>query len=394
MRVSSAIASTSGTPSAIDSLIAQIGDDTDPDLIVVSASADHDLRAIAEALGKAFRCPVHGATSCRGVMTNAGHTVTAGSGVGLLAITDPMGDYGTACAAFDGDPRGAAQRAMQAALTRADRLGESPDLVWLSTSPGNEEAVLAGIRACIGPDVPVVGGSAADNSVAGGWRVFDGGMVTSEGVVVTAIFSSGLVSDVFQSGYSPTGSTGVLTRTEGRRIHEIDGVSAYQVYRAWTGGVLPALPDQTTSILAQSTFWPLGRTVARRDGFDDIVLIHPAAVHPDGSIDVFATPTKGETVRQMSGTADALINRSGQVVALSRSALDRKGVAVSGALVVFCGGCMLAVQDRVDEVVDRVRDSLGDAPFLGVFTFGEQGRVPTGGNLHGNLMISCVAFGS
>lgn len=394
MRVFSAMATETRTSAACETLISQIEDKVDLSLIVVSASSEHDLDLVAGQLAKTFGCAVHGATSCRGIMTNAGHTVAEGSGIGLLAISDPMGDFGTACEAFGGNPRHAAERAMQAALGNADRVGEDPDIVWVSTAPGCEEEVLAGIRDCIGPHVPVVGGSAADNSVAGGWRVFNGDMVTGEGVVVTAIFSSGTVSDVFQNGYTPTGSEGVLTRTEGRRIYEIDGVSAYQIYSAWTGGAVPAIADDTRSILAESTFWPLGRTVARTDGFDDIVLIHPSAVHPDGSMDVFAMPRQGETIRQMSGTADALINRSGQVAALSRAALDRKGADMSGALVVFCGGCMLAVQDRVDEVVDRVRDSVGDVPFLGVFTFGEQGRIPTGGNLHGNLMISCVGFGA
>jgi hypothetical protein len=394
MRIRSAITTEATTTVACDLLLSQIADESAPSLVVVSASSDHDIGTIAKTLTSELGCQVHGMTSCRGIMTDAGHTVAGGTGLGLLAITDPTGDYGTACAGFDGDPRDASRRVLQAALQKADRVGESPDLVWLSTSPGSEEAVLAGIRDCIGPDVPVVGGSAADNTVSGGWQVFDGSRVTGEGLVATAMFSSGMVSDVFQSGYSPTGGAGVLTRTEGRRIHEIDGKPAYAVYRGWTSGALPAQPDRTHSILAESTFWPLGRTVARGDGFGDIVLLHPAAVHPDGSMDVFATPTEGETVRQMSGTADALINRSGQVVALSRSALDRKGAAASGALVVFCGGCMLAVQDRVDEVVDRVRESMGPLPFLGVFTFGEQGRIPTGGNIHGNLMISSVAFGS
>ncbi len=35
---------------------------------------------------------------------------------------------------------------------------------------------------------------------------------------------------------------------------------------------------------------------------------------------------------------------------------------------------------------------LGQAPFIGCFTFGEQGRL-IDRDLHGNLMISAVAFG-
>ena len=59
---------------------------------------------------------------------------------------------------------------------------------------------------------------------------------------------------------------------------------------------------------------------------------------------------------------------------------------------VYCGGCMLAVQDKMDDVVTGVRDAVGTAPFLGVFTFGEQGPILEGRNAHGNLMISCITF--
>ena len=54
---------------------------------------------------------------------------------------------------------------------------------------------------------------------------------------------------------------------------------------------------------------------------------------------------------------------------------------------------MLSVQDQLDEVVSGVNLELDRAPFLGAFTFGEQGNLIRGGNRHGNLMISCIIFG-
>jgi len=59
---------------------------------------------------------------------------------------------------------------------------------------------------------------------------------------------------------------------------------------------------------------------------------------------------------------------------------------------VYCGRCMLAVQDHMDEVVHGVVQAIPDTPFLGVFTFGEQGMVMDSDNRHGNLMISCILF--
>lgn len=162
---------------------------------------------------------VHGATSCLGAMTDAGAT----TGLAAFAISDPDGAYGTALKAFEGDPKSAAKAAVQAALQAAGRAGEQPDLVWVSVAPGQEEHVLAGIEAVVGTDTPIIGGSAADNAVTGDWFVFDQGARVTDGVVVSILFASARVSFAYQNGYSPTSHQGIVTRSDGRTIHEING---------------------------------------------------------------------------------------------------------------------------------------------------------------------------
>ena len=46
----------------------------------------------------------------------------------------------------------------------------------------------------------------------------------------------------------------------------------------------------------------------------------------------------------------------------------------------------------MEEVATEVREALGGKPFLGAFTFGEQGCFTGGESHHGNLMISVVVF--
>jgi hypothetical protein len=55
---------------------------------------------------------------------------------------------------------------------------------------------------------------------------------------------------------------------------------------------------------------------------------------------------------------------------------------------------MLGIQPRMQEVVESLRGALGERPFLGTFTFGEQGCFVGGENRHGNLMISVLTFGA
>ena len=100
----------------------------------------------------------------------------------------------------------------------------------------------------------------------------------------------------------------------------------------------------------------------------------------------------GDLGHRRRGTADSLVSRAGRVAtsALRSGGIDASSVA--GGLVVYCAGCMLAVQEEMDGVVQQMRAALGDAPFLGTFTFGEQGCFVGGDNYHGNLMISVVVF--
>lgn len=350
-----------------------------------------DFRALSGSEIAGLSGMVHGATSCLGAMTDQGPT----GGIAAFAIEDAEGAYGTALEAFGDDPFSAAKRATEHALSAANRLGETPDLVWVSATPGCEEAVLAGIEAVTGADTPIIGGSAADNSVAGDWFVFDATGRSAAGVVVSVLFPSVPISFAYQNGYSPTGLVGTITRAEGRTIHEIDGRPALEVYREWTGDAIAPMPEgvREQAILSDSTFWPLGREITQLGEVPFYLLSHPAVAHDDGSLDLFANVAENDEITVMTGTKESLTSRAGRVASLARTAGRMERAPISGALMIYCGGCMLSIQDHLGDVVSGVNGALAGAPFLGAFTFGEQGSLIRAGNRHGNLMISCIVFG-
>ncbi|MEI2420087.1 FIST N-terminal domain-containing protein, partial [Arthrospira platensis SPKY2] len=102
------------------------------------------------------------------------------------------------------DAFAAACSALRTALERADRIGEVPNLIWLSATPGIEESVIAGIQSLVGTAVPIVGGSSADNSIAGEWSVWDGFQSSSRGLLLSVFFPSVRSASAFHSGYTPT----------------------------------------------------------------------------------------------------------------------------------------------------------------------------------------------
>lgn len=331
---------------------------------------------------------LHGGSSCLGVMGRDGLEL-GGAGLGALAIWDAAGSYGTASAPLGADAGAAARAAALQALERAGRPGEMPEMVWLTVAPGREEQVIEGLRPVVGPETLIVGGSSADNDVSGDWRQFGPDGVHRDGVVVSVLFPSRAIASVYQSGYTPTPVSGLVTRAEGRSLIQIDGRPAADMLHEWSGGAVPMAGQGARSILADSTLWPLGRETRRLAGVPFHLLAHPATAHPDGSVDLFADVAVGDRLWQMQGSANSLVARAGRVAEQARDILR---APVGGALVVYCGGCMLAVRDRMDEVRAGIVEALGDVPWIGVFTFGEQGRPVADQSRHGNLMISCTVF--
>ena len=365
-----------------------------PHWLFVQTSVHHDREALRRALAALDPPALHGSSSCLGVMTRAG-AVLAGPSLALFGVRDEAGSFGVGAAtpdAAESSPAVIAGLALDRAIAAAGRHGEVPTLVWLTAAPGHEEACIAGLEAMLGPDVPIVGGSAADDAVAGGWYQLTRDATYNDAVVVSAWFPSGRVVSAFQSGYTPTTTRGQVTRASGRTLHEIDGQPAATVYNTWTGGAIAAAMREGGGILGDTSLHPLGRRVGEVGGVPYYRLAHPATVHPDGSIDLFADITEGDELVLMEGDVEALLSRAGRVAIDARALADLGPDDVAGALVIFCAGCMLTVRDRIDRVVTGLADSLGRAPFLGCFTFGEQGCFVGGENRHGNLMISVTVF--
>jgi len=139
------------------------------DFLCVFYDALHDDQAITLFLDQHFPGVARlGGTSCAGVMSDAG--LAGGGSIGLLLVQDPDGDYGTAAIRLQGNAADCAERALQAALHDAGCPGELPELVWIYQAPGQEEAVIEGLRRIVSDRCPIIGGSSADDDIGGRWR--------------------------------------------------------------------------------------------------------------------------------------------------------------------------------------------------------------------------------
>jgi hypothetical protein len=384
--------SADGGADAAEALVSALG--TTPDLIVVYVTEHHARGALVEALqAKAPGAQIFGGTTCGGVMTEAGFHSGPHGVIGLMGVSDPGGAYGVGAASIDADPFTAGAQAIQRALAAAEREFEAPVLIWCSQPPGHEEQVIEGVQSVVGAKTPIIGGSSADELIEGRWRQFSSEGVLEDHVVVAALFPSVPYGAAFQSGYAPTGDVGVVTRASERKVLEIDHQPASEVYSRWTGGGVPA--SQAGMILAKSTPTPLGRVAGHQNNVPMFVLSHPALLGTGGDLSLFTDIAEGDLVHLMRGSPESLVKRASIVVkdAIASSGSCDSEAGSIGGLVIYCGGCMLHVRDRMDEVAAQVKGAMGAAPFLGAFTFGEQGAIIDSCNRHGNLMVSAVTFG-
>lgn len=383
-----------------------------PHLIFVFYDGDYDDTALYHGLrDSAPGAALIGGSSGHGVMSEAG--VAAEQSVGLLAVSDPGGNYGVASAALGPDPARSAEYTLHAALRAADAEGELPELVWIYQAPGREEAVLAGLRRVVGDRCPIVGGSSVSGADRGRQRQLGADGPLSDGLVVGVLFPSGGVTVSYQSGFEPTGASGIVTSlgsggapprgdgpggedtspTIGRTILTIDDEPAVEVYDRWMGGALPAEARANGGVVALTSAWyPLGDVAGDVDHLTYFRLIHVESVTAEGGLHAYAAVAKGSRLYGMRGSRTSLIHRAGRVANSAISALEDEGGQPAGALMVYCVGCRLAVGDEITDVVERAREGFRRAPFLGCFTAGEQGPVLVQ-NVHANLMISAVVFG-
>ncbi len=395
MKIATAWATAPGSEavkSAYQHLLSQLGET--PSYLLVSFSVNYEPEMILGVIHELTPgVPVQGASSCLGAMTQEGFHSNNGSGLSFFGVFDPEGSYGVSAAVISDDPKQAAKEAISQALVQADCVGEVPAMIWLTAAPGCEENLMSGIAEEVGEGVPMAGGSSADNTITGEWKQFTGDKVYGNAVVVGAMFPSTEVMFAFHSGYEPTTTTGIVTKADGRVLNEIDHRPAAAVYNEWINGLIADTLPTGGSILAVTSLHPLGRIAGHIGDIPYYQLSHPNTVEADGALTLFTDMAPGDEVVLMKGSEDRLVSRAARVASSAREIHAVEASDVAGALIIYCAGCMLTIKDRIDEVVGSLQEELPHTPFMGSFTFGEQGCFVGGENRHGNLMISVMLFG-
>jgi hypothetical protein len=380
-------------------------------VVYISASeTDHDI-IIGEIRRQLPGVKIYGHTSNM-IITNDAVIEDNKFAIGVMLVASDSATFGIGSVNQDDykeNPEDAGRVAIEMAMADAGRTTPPEMILYMGTTMrGQESHILSGIAGVVG-DVPVVGGNAKDfgSKMKNNWMQFTHNETYNTGLVLVAIYTNRKVGWGFEATFRLTDKHGIVTKSDGFRIAEIDGRPALDVYDEWVGGEFyrrlnagefNSAEEKVDFALVKAftLLNPIAKIIRGADGQVAQFATSPIPDQQDvnnKTLTVYAQVSTGDEISLYSGTWQTAMNR---VETIPRSALLRSGLAKgegSFAFLIICNGLKTVIPtDELQKMSAITNDVLG-APFLGAVTAGEQGPIPGIGNVNANLVESVVLVG-
>ncbi|HEY6897595.1 MAG TPA: FIST N-terminal domain-containing protein [Rhodocyclaceae bacterium] len=296
--------------------------------------------------------------------STAGEISAAGVADGRCVITALRFDHTATRAAHAELARMDGSRQAGEALAR--QLAAADLRAVMVFGPGvdiNGSALIDGLVAGIGADVPITGGLAGDGGAFKQTWTLGGEGVSDRGVVAVGFYGAALeFGHGSFGGWAPFGPARKVTRCQDNILYELDGAPALDIYKQYLGEYARDLP-------ASGLLFPfsmLGEDRAAVGLIRTILGIDEAA----GSLILAGDIDPNGYLKLMHASTDGLLDGSHAAAeaALKMMRHPQQGLAV----LVSCVGRKLAMGGRVDEEVEAVAKVYGEhTPLAGFYSYGE-----------------------
>ena len=331
--------------------------------------------------------PVVGCTSSAAICTQDGYLNKETGYSGMMLFGGDLEVVTAGSAQTSETPREVGRRVAKEAISKVKGADVEPDFFFMSASPANEEEYLEGIQDVIG-NVPVFGGSAADNTVEGKWSILNDGEAFADGVTIAIFYTKGEMKNLYTGAYHETSNVGVITKVRDERtLVEIDHEPALKKYAEWTGKSVESLMGN--NLLTETICAPLGV----KDPIGKVTAVrHPMFGNDDLSMNIGANLAENTAVIQLSNTPEGILKANEETI----NNLNKLMVSEANSyFLVHCGGRRLglALSQIEDKIYPEVKKVIPNKEFLMVFTFGEYGTGDHSSNTVGGLSLSYTAFG-
>ncbi|MEI7430351.1 MAG: FIST N-terminal domain-containing protein [Betaproteobacteria bacterium] len=328
-----------------------------PDLLLVFASAEL-LKTAAPLLAAAF--PESRRIGC----STAGEISAAGVTDGTCVVTavrfdkTQLVEAATQLSSMD-DSHDAGQRLAE----MLPREGLRAVLVFGQGVQINGSALLAGMCAVLGDELPITGGLAGDGAAFQQTWVLSESGAGSDTIVALGMYGENLVFGHGSfGGWSPFGPARKVTHSVGNILYALDGQPALEVYKRYLG-------DHAKDLPASGLLFPFA--MIGKD-HDDVGLIRTilGVDEQGGSLTLAGEIDPEGYLKLMHASTDALVD--GAEVAAEAAQAMFTGSGKGLALLVSCVGRKLVMGGRVEEEVEAVAEVFGQGALLaGFYSYGE-----------------------
>lgn len=321
------------------------------------------------------------------IIGNSGDGCYGGQGVGIHGAS-------ALALASDGDvdwrifsARGIAddpERATRAALDRAIAAGQ-PSFLYLVCDFRTDATLIERVVRDY-PDIPIMGGLAADDDRLQESVLYTNTEVVTDGVAVLAAYGPVSVWTRVANDMTPVGPWGTVDDAEGTIVRAIDGMPARDFIEHAIGKPVLRSDRAVICLRLQDPDQP---------GTYRLRSVVPDFAGPEEHVGLFGRIRPGERIQVCLPEAGQLL---GGVETMAQAARG-DGVQPAAALVVSCAGRKWFLGHQVQEEVSSLTRVFGDAlPLAGFASFGEIGPQPVreGGHANGfhNMSLVLTLIGS
>ncbi len=331
--------------------------------------------------------PIIGCTSSAALCTQDGYLNKETGYSGMMLFGGDLEVVTAGSKKTDESPREIGARIAKEAISKVKGQDKEPDFFFMTASPANEEDYMKGIQDVIG-NIPVFGGSAADNTVEGKWSILCDGESFADGVAIAIFYTDGKMKNIYTGAYHETENVGVITKINGdRTLVEIDHEPALKKYAEWTGKDVESLKGN--NLLTETICAPLGV----KDPIGKVTAVrHPMFGNEDYSMNIGANLAVNTAVIQLANSPEGILKANAEAISSLNTLMNNEEKSY---FLVHCGGRRLglALSEIEDQIYPEVKKAIPDKEFLMVFTFGEYGSGDHSSNTVGGLSLSYTGFG-
>ncbi len=287
-------------------------------------------------------------------------------GVGLMLLSSDKIKFGTG-ATYNINLKGARESGEDFAHQALKNLGTTQRdmaLIFCDGLVENGSDMLRGIKEVLGLSFPIVGGSSADNFKFFRTFQYSNSGISTDSLVGAVFAGENLFGIGVRHGWKPLGKPRPITEVKGNIIKKIDGRPAITIYEDYFG---KSKEDIEKQLVRMSAYYPLGLFVP---GEEEYLLRNAMRVDPEGGLVCQGDAAEGAEARIMMGTKEWALDAATQAADEAKSALqDRE---IKGAIVFESISRTKLLGRLTEKELSRIKEVLGDVPFLGICTYGEQ----------------------